>query len=217
MVCPCHFFMRPRHSALSASSLALRPVRTHLSRSLPSLCFHSLTTIKSCNSFFLIFLQHARECVPLSLLSRVPYTLPSCVCCKSFVCHSYENCRGVGVFFPFWNEFVLGEQGASQHSDFPTFERCNGFCRMVPLRRPPHGATMGPVTGKQLRPLRCLREERTAGPACVRRRSRLKVPAWPGSQVVPGSIVLKMDRRARWPERASGKDADFPSGKDGEN
>ena len=22
---------------------------------------------------------------------------------KSFACHSYENCRGVGVFFPFWN------------------------------------------------------------------------------------------------------------------
>ena len=21
----------------------------------------------------------------------------------SFICHSYENCRGVGVFFPFWN------------------------------------------------------------------------------------------------------------------
>jgi len=22
---------------------------------------------------------------------------------KSFVCHSYENCRGGGAFFPFWN------------------------------------------------------------------------------------------------------------------
>src|SRR2546427_2693108 len=25
------------------------------------------------------------------------------ICCKSFVCRSYENCRGVGVLFPFWN------------------------------------------------------------------------------------------------------------------
>jgi hypothetical protein len=32
-----------------------------------------------------------------------PYTLPSSVSRKSFACHSYENTRGVGVFFPFWN------------------------------------------------------------------------------------------------------------------
>ena len=32
-----------------------------------------------------------------------PYTLPSSVSCKSCVCHSYANTRGVGVFFPFWN------------------------------------------------------------------------------------------------------------------
>jgi hypothetical protein len=29
--------------------------------------------------------------------SRVPYTLPSSVCSKSFACHSYENCRGGGT------------------------------------------------------------------------------------------------------------------------
>ena len=34
---------------------------------------------------------------------RLPYTLPSSVCCNPFICHSYENTRGVGVFFPFWN------------------------------------------------------------------------------------------------------------------
>jgi len=45
----------------------------------------------------------------LNLFSRLipafhsPYTLPSSVSSKSCVCHSYENCRGVGVFFPFWN------------------------------------------------------------------------------------------------------------------
>src|SRR5437660_433542 len=31
-----------------------------------------------------------------------PYTLPSSVSCKSFACHSYENCRGVYQQFPFW-------------------------------------------------------------------------------------------------------------------
>jgi hypothetical protein len=31
---------------------------------------------------------------------KVPYILPSSVCSKSFVSHSYENCRGVPSFFP---------------------------------------------------------------------------------------------------------------------
>src|SRR5258708_20927121 len=35
-----------------------------------------------------------------------PYTFPSSVSSKSFVCHSYENTRGVGVFFPFRNPLV---------------------------------------------------------------------------------------------------------------
>ena len=35
--------------------------------------------------------------------SHLPYTLPSSVSCIPFICHSYENTRGVGVFFPFWN------------------------------------------------------------------------------------------------------------------
>ena len=39
-------------------------------------------------------------------------TLPSSVSAKPFVCHSYENCRGVGVFFPFrstiqWESMLL--------------------------------------------------------------------------------------------------------------
>ena len=34
---------------------------------------------------------------------HLPYALPSSVSCKSFICHSYENTGGVGVFFPFWN------------------------------------------------------------------------------------------------------------------
>jgi len=38
-----------------------------------------------------------------SFFYSLPYTLPSCVWFKSFVCHSYENCRGVHQFFPFRN------------------------------------------------------------------------------------------------------------------
>ncbi len=35
---------------------------------------------------------------------RLPYTLPSSVCCNPFICHSYENTGGVvGVFFPLWD------------------------------------------------------------------------------------------------------------------
>src|SRR5712664_3680223 len=33
--------------------------------------------------------------------SHLPYTLPSSVSCISFVCSSYENTGGVGVFLPF--------------------------------------------------------------------------------------------------------------------
>src|SRR6267143_4951229 len=35
-------------------------------------------------------------------ISHLPYLLPSSVSCNSFVCHSYENCRGVYKQFPFW-------------------------------------------------------------------------------------------------------------------
>ena len=33
---------------------------------------------------------------------KVPYILPSSVCCKSFICRSYAKCRGDMGFFPFW-------------------------------------------------------------------------------------------------------------------
>ena len=52
-----------------------------------------------------------RLCVKLSdplppafpLVSSLPYLLPSSVSRNSFVCRSYENCRGVYPKFPFWN------------------------------------------------------------------------------------------------------------------
>jgi hypothetical protein len=37
-----------------------------------------------------------------AFLSHLPYILPRSVSRKPFICHSYENTRGVGVFFPFW-------------------------------------------------------------------------------------------------------------------
>src|SRR5215475_993783 len=42
---------------------------------------------------------------------KVAYILPSSVCSKSLVFHSYENCRGVLSFFPFWNSSL-----ATHHS-----------------------------------------------------------------------------------------------------
>ncbi len=41
--------------------------------------------------------------------SHLPYTLPSSVSRKPFVCHSYENCRGVYQQFPFWNYALMPE------------------------------------------------------------------------------------------------------------
>jgi hypothetical protein len=40
---------------------------------------------------------------PLPPSFHLPYTLPSSVSSNPFICHSYENIRGVVVFFPFWN------------------------------------------------------------------------------------------------------------------
>ena len=46
--------------------------------------------------------------------SRSPYTLPSSVSRKSCICHSSENCRGVGVFFPFWKS-LRGRADENSH------------------------------------------------------------------------------------------------------
>src|SRR5216683_1554034 len=44
-----------------------------------------------------------------------PYTLPSSVSRNSFVCHSYENCRGVYQQFPIW--FVPLSIGNAERKD----------------------------------------------------------------------------------------------------
>ena len=49
---------------------------------------------------------------------KVPYTLPSSVCAKPFICHSYENCRGVSPFFPIWNSPIIAPPLAILLSNF---------------------------------------------------------------------------------------------------
>ena len=45
-----------------------------------------------------------------SFISHLPYLLPSSVSYNSFVCHSYENCRGVYQQFPFRNYELCARQ-----------------------------------------------------------------------------------------------------------
>jgi len=58
----------------------------------------------SASRFFYVW-SFKRSEVQTFSISHLPYTLPSSVSCNSFICHSYENCRGVGGFFPFWDSF----------------------------------------------------------------------------------------------------------------
>jgi phosphoserine aminotransferase len=51
---------------------------------------------------------------------HLPYTLPSSVSCNSFICHSYENTGGVGLFFPFWNSLRLLDARTLQPYNVPT-------------------------------------------------------------------------------------------------
>src|SRR5258708_19427663 len=70
-----------------------------------------------------------------------PYTLPSSVSCKSCVCHSYANTRGVGSFFPFCNLLVAGSRfsPASQRLPRPSTHYCPRITPLptaLPLPRP---------------------------------------------------------------------------------
>ncbi len=139
--------MRPRPTlSKSLGSVCLAPVRS--STNLPSVSFQSLTNclcfathseilsfqpITNCpifKSFVLITIQQCRGWVgplcfnfptfkPANLSTfHVPYILPSSVYANSFVCHSYENCRGVYAFFPIWN----GPNQLSSSAFTPSFE-----------------------------------------------------------------------------------------------
>jgi hypothetical protein len=56
--------------------------------------------------------------------SSPPYILPSSVCSKSFVSHSYENCRRVPKLFPNRNANILAPlaPGFPRTSAFPTLD-----------------------------------------------------------------------------------------------
>jgi len=50
-----------------------------------------------------LFLFNIPTCKPSNIPTfGFPYPLPSSVSRNPFVCHSYENTGGVGVFFPLW-------------------------------------------------------------------------------------------------------------------
>src|SRR5437660_68061 len=63
--------------------------------------------------------------------SRSPYTLPSSVSCKSRVCHSYENCRGVGGILPILEKFARSRRRelAFRSSSFFSHS-CALFCTL---------------------------------------------------------------------------------------
>ena len=80
--------------------------------------------------------------LPVILRSRTnetifhsPYTLPSSVSCKSCICHSYENCRGVHQQFPFWFTPSATERNSllitgHLHSTPFLSRRCALFCTL---------------------------------------------------------------------------------------
>src|SRR5215471_15610119 len=163
--------MRPRRPAYFTQSLQIRSAPTRLSVTLPRLCFQSLPTIKFCNSFPLITIQLYRGCTPLApqppRISRVPYVLPSSVCSKSFVSHSYENCRGVYSSHSGTN---LGTPHRPQARAERSFELSTVNCQLL-ARAPRCGRYLSShcsrhrtvqqcrCTGKQLRSFRCLTRE----------------------------------------------------------
>ena len=62
----------------------------------------------------------------------------------SFVCHSYENCRGVGGFFPIWNTslagvFSLAESPTTDHEPAPSFEGAQITNHPISFFDFPHG------------------------------------------------------------------------------
>ena len=63
-------------------------------------------------------------------------TLPRLI---SFVSHSYENCRGVGGFFPNWNSRL--------------FTRCSFLLGLFAISYPPSSASLSPCPTVSLDPL----------------------------------------------------------------
>ena len=65
---------------------------------------HHSASISSPLRTLRLCVQHSDSFLPsFPLISHLPYVLPSSVAPNPFVCHSYENCRGVYQQFPFRN------------------------------------------------------------------------------------------------------------------
>src|SRR5882672_10927486 len=79
------------------------------------------------------------------LTSSFPYTLPSSVSRKSFVCHSYENTRGVGGYSSHFGTQRSHSSLSTAHYPLPTAHSlhvrkhrgCGGILpKLEPLSRP---------------------------------------------------------------------------------
>src|SRR5712692_5937816 len=53
------------------------------------------------------------------------------VACKSFVCHSYTNCRGVAQLFPFWNSSTAIRAHLCRPTSFSARTLCSLFSLFV--------------------------------------------------------------------------------------
>jgi hypothetical protein len=97
-VLPCFDRCCPSVSPLE-SALPKFMSATSLESALAKKGGRGCTSFQSKESFSSLLAQ----CDPLancSVVFKSLHTLPFYVSSKSFVCRSYENCRGVGVFFP---------------------------------------------------------------------------------------------------------------------
>ncbi len=71
-------------------------------------------------------LQHSNLQPSNVLTFGFPYLLPSSVSCNSFVCHSYENCRGVYQQFPFRNTFTTSTPSSTfRRSEMRTIQHAS--------------------------------------------------------------------------------------------
>ena len=105
--------VRPRRPAISTTSLALGLAGFSLLLS----NLQHLTSVLSLPASNLPYIlpsrlsdedsRRERSEGSLRFVFNTLRTLPFSVWFKSFVSHSYENCRGVPTFFPFWNSANL--------------------------------------------------------------------------------------------------------------
>jgi hypothetical protein len=163
--------MRPRRPVLFISSVSAHPLLLPSARSstpLPFVSFQSLTNRKFCNPFPLTFMQNAqgvypspltcpslRASLPAQPRSKPPFvfnhfpTLPFSVYSNPFVCHSYENCRGVehsshsGTHFSYAGDSTRPETIFFRHSRITRHGTRFSVHRLFPRLRPltDHGTT----------------------------------------------------------------------------